>query len=150
MAPVIGHHPRKAFPMGLTRSSSSTVWYMSVVMVQFHMFFSGPFLPGYRQDDVKGLPRQWRVCRSPMLQADNRALSSSQTHHLFSSRLLPSVPDTVLMPTNGHIAVNRHLQVGFDDRSSFHLFYVPDSESMSHLASFQLESRNARKIFACS
>jgi hypothetical protein len=35
-------HPRKAFPMGLAL---------------VHMFSSGPFLPGYRQDDVKDLPR---------------------------------------------------------------------------------------------
>lgn len=143
-------HPRNAFPMGLARSS--TVWYM------VHVCRNGAFSYAFQRAISSRIPA--RRCQRPPKVVASLSVShapsgqqsptlSSQTHHLFSSRLLPNVPDTVLMPINGHIAVNRHLQVGFDHRSS-HLFYVPDLESMPHLASFQLESHNSRKIFACS
>jgi hypothetical protein len=79
--------PQKSFPNG-SGPLFTTVWQMSVVMMYFHMFSSGPFRPGYRQDDVKGLIcslLHWPRCisgESVNLPCSKRTTDQSQTQHL--------------------------------------------------------------------
>jgi hypothetical protein len=116
-------------------------------MVHFHMFSSGLFLPGCRQDGVKGLLGVSVVSLFP---GGQQALATLESNA--ASLFIAASPECARYSAdayNGHIAVIGMYKSGsiIDPPSISSTFLTRNS---CHTSSFQLESNNARKIFARS
>jgi hypothetical protein len=136
--------PQKSFP---NRSGPlfTTVWQMSVVMMYFHMSSSGPFRPGYRQDDVKGFILwsllHWPRCisgESVNLPCSKRTTDQSQTQHLFIAA----------SPECARYSADTYNGTYYSKSAS--ISRVRSSILLPCRTSFQLGSHNTRKIFTCS